>query len=53
MVGAFTLTGSLIAFKKALKEVDIAICTAAISGRWSPLLITSDAIAAMAAETVD
>ena len=52
IVGAFTLTGSIIAFLKVLKEVDIVICTAAISGRWSPLLITSDAIAAMRAGTV-
>ena len=52
IVGAFTLTGSIIAFLKVLKEVDIVICTAANSGRWSPLLITSDAIAAMRAGTV-
>ncbi|CAJ1358097.1 unnamed protein product [Effrenium voratum] len=34
-------------FKKVLSEVDIAISTAAIPGRPSPLLITKDAVAAM------
>lgn len=34
-------------FKRALAEVDIAICTAAIPGRKSPLLITKEAVEAM------
>eukprot|EP00931_Biecheleriopsis_adriatica_P074010 TRINITY_DN481_c0_g1_i1.p1 TRINITY_DN481_c0_g1~~TRINITY_DN481_c0_g1_i1.p1 ORF type:complete len:1061 (-),score=302.26 TRINITY_DN481_c0_g1_i1:93-3062(-) len=34
-------------FKKVLSEVDIAISTAAIPGRPSPLLITKEAVAAM------
>jgi len=34
-------------FKKVLSEVDIAISTAAIPGRPSPLLITKDAVASM------
>uniref|UniRef100_A0A7S3WQN7 proton-translocating NAD(P)(+) transhydrogenase n=1 Tax=Strombidinopsis acuminata TaxID=141414 RepID=A0A7S3WQN7_9SPIT len=34
-------------FLKQLKEVDIAICTAAIPGRRSPLLITKEAVAEM------
>ncbi|CAK9045445.1 unnamed protein product [Durusdinium trenchii] len=39
-------------FKKVLSEVDIAISTAAIPGRPSPLLITKDAVAAMKAGSV-
>eukprot|EP00448_Togula_jolla_P018056 CAMPEP_0170590556 /NCGR_PEP_ID=MMETSP0224-20130122/11933_1 /TAXON_ID=285029 /ORGANISM="Togula jolla, Strain CCCM 725" /LENGTH=1034 /DNA_ID=CAMNT_0010914361 /DNA_START=47 /DNA_END=3151 /DNA_ORIENTATION=- len=34
-------------FLKTLKSVDIAICTAAIPGRQSPLLITKEAVEAM------
>ncbi|OLP60618.1 NAD(P) transhydrogenase subunit alpha, partial [Symbiodinium microadriaticum] len=34
-------------FKQVLKECDIAISTAAIPGRPSPLLITKDAVAVM------
>ena len=41
-----------VTFLKVLKEVDIVICTAAIPGRRSHLLITSDAVAAMRAGTV-
>lgn len=39
-------------FKKVLSEVDIAISTAAIPGRPSPLLITKDAVASMKAGSV-
>mmetsp|Transcript_63476 Transcript_63476/g.168174 ORF Transcript_63476/g.168174 Transcript_63476/m.168174 type:complete len:1051 (-) Transcript_63476:117-3269(-) len=39
-------------FLKVLKEVDIVMCTAAIPGRRSPLLITADAVAAMKAGSV-